>query len=117
MAHSFPLILVPSVAGTIFTGVALPIFVGEIMSCFWLMFKSVSIIARAIDLQSHNVKGWGLLFSAGILGVIFSFFILFNPEIGAGTLVLLTSFAFAVIGAFYIMMGLKLKNAHEWRKV
>ena len=43
--------------------------------------------------------------------------LLFNPEIGAGTLVLLTSFAFAVIGAFYIMMGLKLKNAHEWRKV
>lgn len=41
MAHSFPLILVPSVAGTIFTGVALPIFVGEIMSCFWLMFKSL----------------------------------------------------------------------------
>lgn len=96
-----------------------PLFAASVVAIFigfWLMFKSVSIIARAIDLQSHNVKGWGLLFSAGILGVIFSFFILFNPEIGAGTLVLLTSFAFAVIGGFYIMMGLKLKNAHEWRR-
>lgn len=41
MVHSFPLILVPTVAGTIFTGVALPIFVGEILSRFWLMFKDL----------------------------------------------------------------------------
>jgi len=96
-----------------------PLFAASIVSLligFWLMFKSVSIIARAIDLKNHGMNGWGFLISAGVLGIIFSFFILFNPEIGAGTLVLLTSFAFAVIGLFYIMMGVKLKSAHAWEK-
>jgi len=96
-----------------------PLFAASIVSIFigfWLMFKSISIIARSLDLQSHGAKGWGYLLGAGALGIIFSFFILFNPEIGAGTLVLLTSFAFAVIGIFYIMMGLKLKGAHNWTK-
>jgi uncharacterized membrane protein HdeD (DUF308 family) len=95
-----------------------PLFAAAIVSVFigfWLMFKSISIIARALDLQNHGVEGWGFLLAAGALGIIFSFFVLFNPEIGAGTLVLFTSLAFAVIGLFYIMMGIKLKGAHEWK--
>ncbi len=94
-----------------------PLFAASIVAIFigfWLMFKSGSIIARSLDLQKHGAKGWGLLLAAGALGIIFSFFILFNPEIGAGTLVLLTSLAFGVIGIFYIGMGIKLKSAHNW---
>jgi len=93
----------------LFAAVIVTIFIG-----FWLMFKSGSMIVRALELKNTGMNGWGLLLTAGILGVLFSFFILLNPEIGAGTLVLLTTLALLTIGIFFISLGLKLKNAHTW---
>lgn len=39
LVHSFVLILVPAQAGAVFMVVALPIFVGELTFCLWLLFK------------------------------------------------------------------------------
>lgn len=41
LIHSFVLILVPSVAGTVFMVVAPAIFIGEATFCLWLLFKGV----------------------------------------------------------------------------
>jgi len=41
LLHSFMLILVPALAGVVFTVVALPIFVGEATFCVWLLFKTL----------------------------------------------------------------------------
>lgn len=41
LLHSFMLILVPALAGAVFTVAALPIFVGEATFCVWLLVKSL----------------------------------------------------------------------------
>jgi hypothetical protein len=39
LLHGFVLILVPDRAGIVFTVVALPIFIGEVTFCLWLLFR------------------------------------------------------------------------------
>src|ERR1700744_79573 len=81
-----------------------PHFVG-----FWLMFRSIAIIGRSFDLPLlWPEKGWLMLL--GVAGVIFSFMILWNPDLGIFTLVVWTAFAFISIGLFYIFFGLHLKK-------
>jgi uncharacterized membrane protein HdeD (DUF308 family) len=97
------------VANPLLTMQVLPIFIG-----FWLMFRSISIIGRSIELKGMGMSGWGLLMLSGVLGIFFSFMILFNPAIGASALILWTALAFIVIGIFYVMIAVSLKGAHNW---
>jgi uncharacterized membrane protein HdeD (DUF308 family) len=93
------LILTPVLAA-----VSLPLFAG-----FWLMFRSISIIGRCFDLPViWPERGWLALL--GVAGIVFSFMILYNPSLGAFSLVVWTAFALISIGLFYIFLGLHLRK-------
>jgi uncharacterized membrane protein HdeD (DUF308 family) len=83
----------------------LPFFVG-----FMLMFRSFAAIGFAVDLKSFGVKEWGWLLALGILGMLFSFVLLWNPMIAGFTIVMWTALAFLTIGVFKIFLSFKLKQ-------
>ncbi|MCV9928283.1 HdeD family acid-resistance protein [Flavobacterium sp. LS1R49] len=86
----------------------LPLYVG-----FVILFRSIMAIVIAFDLKSYGVKDWGNLLFLGILGIIFSFILLWNPIFAGLSLVYWTAFAFIAIGIFYIYFSFKLKKIHD----
>ncbi|MCC9073627.1 HdeD family acid-resistance protein [Flavobacterium sp. F-65] len=86
----------------------LPLYVG-----FVILFRSIMAIVIAFDLKSYRVPDWGNLLVLGILGIIFSFILLWNPIFAGLSLVYWTAFAFIAIGAFYIYFSFKLKKIHD----
>ena len=89
----------------------LPFYVG-----FMLMFRSVSAIGLAVDLRAFGVKEWGWLLGLGILGMVFSFILLWNPMLAGLTIVMWTASAFITIGVFKIFLSFKLKQLNTVSK-
>jgi uncharacterized membrane protein HdeD (DUF308 family) len=66
---------------------------------FWLLFRSMMYISSAIDLKKVKSSNWFFVLILGILGVIFSLALLWNP--------VLTSIAVSVwIGCALVSLGL-----------
>ena len=61
---------------------------------FWLMFRGFSSIGYAMDLKRYGTRDWGWYIAFGILAVICSLLILWQPAIGAMYAVYMISFAF-----------------------
>lgn len=80
---------------------------------FWLMFRGFSSIGYAMDLKRYGTRDWGWYIAFGILAVICSLLILWQPAIGAMYAVYMISFAFLIIGFFHIMLSFELKNLHK----
>ncbi len=89
----------------------LPFFVG-----FMLLFRSFAAIGFAVDLKSFGVKEWGWLLALGILGMLFSFIMLWNPMFAGLTIVMWTAGAFITIGVFKIFLSFKLKQLDTFSK-
>lgn len=89
----------------------LPFFVG-----FMLMFRSFTAIGFSIDLKAFGVKDWGWLLALGILGLLFSFILLWNPMLAGWTIVMWTAAAFITIGLFKIFLSVKLKQLNTYSK-
>lgn len=93
----------------------LPFYVG-----FALMFQSISSIGYAYDLKDSGVMDWGNLLAMGILGLLFSFLLIWNPMFSGMTIVIWTGLAFLFSGIYVIYLSLKLKKirhkAHEIKK-
>ena len=88
--------------------ITLPIYVG-----FVLLFRSVFAIGASIDLKNYYVMDWGYLMVIGILGVIFSFILLWNPFFAGITLVFWTALLVIVSGIYSIYFSFKLKKLHD----
>ena len=88
--------------------ITLPFYVG-----FVLLFRSVFAIGASIDLKNYYVMDWGYLMAIGILGVIFSFILLWNPLFAGITLVFWTALLFIVNGIYSIYFSFKLKKLHD----
>ncbi len=86
----------------------LPFYVG-----FALLFRSVSAAGMAIELKTMSVPNWGFLLLLGVLGIMLSFVLLWNPVVAGMTIVFWTAMAFIVIGVFRIMLSMKLRKLHE----
>lgn len=80
---------------------------------FWLMFRGFSSVGYAMDLKRYGTKKWSWYTALGILSIIFSFVILWQPIIGVIYAVYMISFAFLTIGIFRIMLSFELKNLHK----
>lgn len=96
----------------VLAAVALPYFAG-----FWLLFRSISIIGRSFDLPGivRQERTWMLLL--GTAALFFSFLILYNPTLGAFTLVIWTALALMAVGLFYIFLGIHLRNVRNHDQV
>ena len=80
---------------------------------FWLMFRGFSSVGYAMDLKRYGTRDWGWYIASGILAVICSLIILWQPAIGALYAVYMISFAFLIIGFFRIMLSFELKSLHK----
>jgi uncharacterized membrane protein HdeD (DUF308 family) len=89
----------------------LPFVVG-----FMLMFRSMFAMGFAFDLKAFAVKDWGLLLALGILGVLFSFILLWKPLFAGLTIVIWTGCAFITLGIYRIILSFKLKQLHKLSK-
>ena len=80
---------------------------------FWLMFRGFSSTGYAIDLKRYGTRDWGWYMAFGILSILCSLLILWQPTIGALYAVYMISFTFLIIGLFRIMLSFELKNLHK----
>ncbi len=90
------------------TMVTLPFYVG-----FMLLFRSISSIGYAYDLKEMGVMDWGNLLVIGILGLLFSFFLLWNPAFAGMTIVIWTGLAFLFSGIYSVYLAIRLRKVHH----
>ncbi|MGA3015422.1 MAG: DUF308 domain-containing protein [Bacteroidales bacterium] len=83
---------------------------------FILMFRSMMGIGFAFDLKDFAGSGWGWLLTLGILGLLFSFILLWNPVFAGLTTVICTGCAFITLGFFRIILSFKLQHLHKLSK-
>lgn len=87
----------------------LPLYIG-----FLVLFRSISAISYAVDLKNYGVADWGNLMIIGVLGVLFSFILIWNPVFAGRTIVFWTGIALLSSGAFGIYLSLKLKKLKDF---
>ncbi|WP_369047639.1 HdeD family acid-resistance protein [Tenacibaculum sp. UWU-22] len=75
--------------------ITLPLYVG-----FVLLFRSISSIGWAIDIKDYGFSSWKSVLFIGILGIILSIIILWDPFFGGLTVVFWTGLAF-MTGSFF----------------
>jgi uncharacterized membrane protein HdeD (DUF308 family) len=79
---------------------------------FWIMLAGITAITTAINLRK-SIRGEGWYIAAGVISVIFSLLILFNPMAGAITLALFFGFNALANGVLLIVLGIRLKNYNK----
>ena len=96
-------------------GLLFPVFLVANLAfiAFWLMFRGFSSVGYAMDLKRYGTKEWGWYTAFGILAIVCSLIILWQPTVGAIYAVYMISFAFLIIGFFRIMLSFELKNLHK----
>lgn len=83
----------------------LPFFVG-----FGLLFRSTMSIVWAVELRKYRIPNWAGLLVIGILGVVFSFILLWNPLFAGMTIVVYTALALIFAGISYIYTAFQLRK-------
>ena len=102
-----------------------------IIVALWLMFAPLSsyvalsivfsismLISGILEIlfavsNRKGVPSWGWYMAFGILAIICSLLILWQPAIGALYAVYMISFTFLIIGLFRVMLSFELKNLHK----
>ncbi len=80
---------------------------------FWLMFRGFSSTGYSIDLKRYGTRDWGWYMAFGILAILCSLLILWQPAVGALYAVYMISFAFLIIGIFRIMLSFELRKLRK----
>ena len=86
----------------------LPLYVG-----FVALFRSIMAISFSIELKSYGIKNWGSLLFLGILGIIFSYILIWNPLFAGLTLIYWTGLALITLGIFSISFSIQLNKLHK----
>ncbi len=77
---------------------------------FLILFRSISAIGYAVDFRRYGISDWGVLMIIGVLGLIFSFLLIWNPILSGMTVVIWTGLALITSGIFSVYFSLKLKK-------
>ncbi|MFV0606399.1 MAG: HdeD family acid-resistance protein [Niabella sp.] len=86
----------------------LPFYVG-----FMLMFRSFSGFGMALDLKNYGVMEWGTLMVLSVLGILFSFILIWSPSFAGMTIVFWTGLLFITAGAFNVYIAIKMRRMHK----
>lgn len=97
----------------------LPFVVG-----FYSLFKSFQFMAFSIELKDYKVKNWGWVLAFAILGIVFSFILIWNPLFAGLSLVIWTGMAIISIGVASCVFAFQLKKiksfsskiSKEWKQ-
>lgn len=82
----------------------------------WFLFYGVTKIVASFELRKNEITNWWVELIFGILAVIFSFMIMFNPFAGAITIALLLGTFFLFAGLFNIIFAFFLKDQRQQLK-
>jgi uncharacterized membrane protein HdeD (DUF308 family) len=88
--------------------VTLPFIVG-----FFVLFHSINALGWAYQLKRLGVRSWGNTAIAAVLGIIFSFILLWNPVFAGLSLVIWTGLAFIFTGIAAIVLSVQLKKLKD----
>ena len=86
----------------------LPLFVG-----FMALFYSIMAISFSIELKSYGVKDWGFTLFIGILGIIFSYILIWNPLFAGLTVVYWTGLALITFGIYNVIFSFQLNRLRK----
>ena len=96
--------------------VAYPLLSMEVIPffvAFWLMFRGFSAMGYSMDLQRYGTREWGWYMAFGILAIICSIAIIWQPGLGVFTLVYMIAYALLIIGIFRVMLSFELRSLHK----
>lgn len=77
---------------------------------FWLLFRSIMYISSAIDLKRLHSSNWGWVLAFGILGVIFSFLLLWNPIATSITVSIWIGFGLISLGILQLILAISMRK-------
>ncbi len=86
----------------------LPLYIG-----FLVMFRSVNAISLALDLKGYGIPATRNLMWAGVLGLLFSIVLIWNPRFAGLTLVFWMSFVLFWAGVLSLYLGTFLYKIHK----
>ncbi len=91
------------------TALLISFFIG-----FWLLFRSIMYTVSAFELKSLGVSNWGWTLVFGLLGIIFSFVLLWNPLILGLGLAIWIGFGLIVLGIINILLSFSLRKVKKF---
>lgn len=77
---------------------------------FWLLFRSMMYISSSIDMKRAEASNWGWVLFFGIVGVIFSCLLLWNPLITSIAVSIYIGCALISLGVVQIVMSFSMKK-------
>ncbi len=80
---------------------------------FVVLFQSGAMFGMSFQLKDQGVSDWWLVMILGVLGMIFAFILLFNPQFAGLTAVVWTAMSFMIIGFVEIYVSFKLKKVKK----
>ena len=84
-----------------------------IIVAVFLLLQSTNVIATAIEMNKVDRKGWIFILILGILGIIFSFFLLINPVLSGISIVVWTGLALVTGGISNIVIAFRLRKVYK----
>ncbi len=82
----------------------------------WFLFYGITKIVASFELRKNQITNWWVELIFGILAIVFSFMIMFNPFAGAITIALLLGTFFLFTGLFNIIFAFFLKDQKKQLK-
>ncbi len=86
----------------------LPFYIGVVV-----LFRSITGIAYALDLKKYGVLEWGNLMIFAVLGLVFSFILIWNPMFAGLTIVFWTGIVLITGGVLSIYLSFKLRKLNK----
>lgn len=83
---------------------------------FWLMFRGFASTGYAMDLKHYGTRNWGWYMAFGVLAILCSIGIIWQPGLGALSLVYMIAYTLLIIGIFRVMLSFELKSLHKRNK-
>ncbi len=80
---------------------------------FLALFRSLTAISTAIDLKRYGIPDWKNILLIGVIGVIFSTILIWNPAFAGLTIVYWVGLAILALGIINVLVALKLKRVHD----
>ncbi|MFC3198134.1 HdeD family acid-resistance protein [Parapedobacter deserti] len=88
----------------------LSVFIG-----LWLLFRSVMAIINAFEIKRMGTRKWGWVLATGILGVLFSALLLWNPIITGMTVGIWIGIGLVTVGLLHVLLSLILRKVKQYR--
>ncbi len=77
---------------------------------FYALFKSFQMLSISMDMKTYGLQNWGWITAFSVMGIIFSFILIWNPIFAGMTLVIWTGLAIISAGFASIVLAFQLKR-------